>query len=98
MYSIYIYKLHPLFKDKNWIILGNKTGNFTIKIIFDPIEDKVLFTKENKILYSYFLNITKRNVHTCSEISEVTINKCYKKLDKFRNELIPEIISKKYSY
>ncbi len=43
------------------------------------------------------LNITKRDVKLISEISEVTINKCYKKLEKIQNELIPDVIIKKYS-
>jgi len=43
------------------------------------------------------LNVSKKNVNTVSEISEVTINKCYKKLDKIRNDLIPGVIIKKYS-
>ena len=43
------------------------------------------------------LNVSKKNVNKCSEISEVTINKCYKKLDKFKQELIPQIILKKYA-
>ena len=43
------------------------------------------------------LNITKKQVNSQSEISEVTINKCYKKLDKLRDKLIPPTIIKKYS-
>lgn len=43
------------------------------------------------------LNVSKKNVNKCSEISEVTINKCYKKLDKLKEELIPKIILKKYT-
>ena len=43
------------------------------------------------------LNISKNNVNKVSEISEVTINKCYKKLDKFKEQLIPGIILEKYS-
>ena len=43
------------------------------------------------------LNISKKNVNNVSEISEVTINKCYKKLDKLKKDLIPNIIIKKYS-
>ena len=43
------------------------------------------------------LNVSKKNVNTVSEISEVTINKCYKKLDKIRNDLIPGVIIKKYA-
>jgi transcription initiation factor TFIIB len=44
------------------------------------------------------LNISKKDVNTCSEISEVTINKCYKKLYKIKGKLIPSIILKKYSH
>ena len=43
------------------------------------------------------LNISKKNVNMVSEISEVTINKCYKKLEKMKKELIPSIIINKYA-
>ena len=43
------------------------------------------------------LNITKKQVNKQSEISEVTINKCYKKLDKLKTQLIPPMILNKYS-
>jgi transcription initiation factor TFIIIB Brf1 subunit/transcription initiation factor TFIIB len=43
------------------------------------------------------LNITKSLVKNVSEISEVTINKCYKKLEKIKDILIPQQIVKKYS-
>lgn len=43
------------------------------------------------------LNVTKKMVNGCSEISEVTINKCYKKLEKIKERLIPGVILKKYS-
>ena len=43
------------------------------------------------------LNISKRDVKNVSEISEVTINKCFKKIEKMKNELIPAVILKKYS-
>jgi len=43
------------------------------------------------------LNICKRDVNRISEISEVTINKCYKKLDKMKDQLIPTVILKKYA-
>ena len=42
------------------------------------------------------LNISKKDVKNISEISEVTINKCFKKLEKRTEELIPDIILKKY--
>jgi len=43
------------------------------------------------------LNITKQDVKRISEISEVTINKCSKKLETLKDELIPECIMKKYN-
>ena len=43
------------------------------------------------------LNITKKQVNTHSEISEVTINKCYKKLEKLKSQLIPPVVLAKYS-
>jgi transcription initiation factor TFIIB len=42
------------------------------------------------------LNISKKDVKTVSETSEVTINKCYKKLEKIKDDLIPSSILKKY--
>jgi len=43
------------------------------------------------------LNINKKNVNTISEISEVTINKCYKKLESLESNLIPKKILQKYN-
>jgi transcription initiation factor TFIIB len=42
------------------------------------------------------LYITKRDVSQISEISEVTINKCYKKIDLLKNELLPKSILIKF--
>ena len=42
------------------------------------------------------LNVSKKDVKNISEISEVTINKCFKKLEKKTEELIPDVILKKY--
>jgi len=42
------------------------------------------------------LNISKRDVKNVSETSEVTINKCYKKLEKIKDNLVPAAILKKY--
>ena len=42
------------------------------------------------------LNITKKEIRLVSEISEVTINKCFKKLDNMKFQLIPEVLIKKY--
>jgi len=42
------------------------------------------------------LNVSKRDVKNISEISEVTINKCYKKMEKMTETLVPLVILKKY--
>ena len=42
------------------------------------------------------LNVSKKEVKNISEISEVTINKCFKKLEKKIEDLIPAVILKKY--
>ena len=42
------------------------------------------------------LNVSKREVKNVSEISEVTINKCFKKIEKIKDELLPQAILKKY--
>ena len=42
------------------------------------------------------LNVSKKEVKNVSEISEVTINKCYKKIEKIKDQLVPLVILKKY--
>lgn len=42
------------------------------------------------------INISKKAVSNISEISEVTINKCYKKLSSMTEQLIPKAILEKY--
>jgi transcription initiation factor TFIIB len=42
------------------------------------------------------LNVSKKEVKTISEISEVTINKCFKKLETKTAVLIPQVILQKY--
>ena len=42
------------------------------------------------------LPITKKDVNRISDMSEVTINKCYKKLYDMRDKLIPKMIISKY--
>jgi len=43
------------------------------------------------------LNISKRDVNRVSEISEVTINKCFKKLEGIQDRLVPKAILDKYT-
>ena len=42
------------------------------------------------------ISINKTDITNICSISEVTINKCYKKLEQHKSELIPDIILKKY--
>ena len=42
------------------------------------------------------VQVGKKDVHRISEISEVTINKCYRKLEAIEHHLIPSVIRKKY--
>jgi len=42
------------------------------------------------------LNVSKRDVKNVSEISEVTINKCFKKIEKMKEELVPVVFLNKY--
>ena len=44
------------------------------------------------------LNHSKQNIKTMlgDEVSEVTINKCFKKLEDFRSQLLPSWVSKKF--
>lgn len=43
------------------------------------------------------LNITKSDVYNITEISKVTINKCFKKLQLYKEVLIPKSMLKKYN-
>jgi len=43
------------------------------------------------------INVTKRSVSRISEISEVTINKCFKKLETRKDQLLPKKLVEKYN-
>ena len=42
------------------------------------------------------LNINKNEIWKITGISEVTINKCYKKLEQFKDQLVPKKVLEKY--
>lgn len=44
----------------------------------------------------FHLEIKKRTIHNISKVSEVTIDKCFKKLNSFKEKLIPPILIQKY--
>jgi len=43
------------------------------------------------------LKITPRHIQEISNTSEVTISKCYKKMDTVKHQLIPAMLYSKYS-
>ena len=49
------------------------------------------------VAQTFNLNVSKKQVNTISEISEVTINKCYKKLSNIKDTLIPTKLLEKYT-
>jgi transcription initiation factor TFIIB len=49
------------------------------------------------ISYNCQLGITKQDVKSICGVSEVTINKCFKKLNAIRESLLPSVILEKYS-
>lgn len=42
------------------------------------------------------LNITKTDIRQVCNVSEVTINKCFKKMEAMRDQLLPRVIAEKY--
>ena len=48
------------------------------------------------IAVEYNLSVTKTIIHQVSEISEVTINKCYKKMIHMKDKLMPKMFIEKY--
>ena len=84
----------------------NKELTMVCKFIATIIQNKDLIPENTPhsiaagIVYyvaqNFNLNICKKNVNSISEISEVTINKCYKKLEQLNIELIPKKILAKY--
>ena len=49
------------------------------------------------VAYNCSINITKQNIKTICGVSEVTINKCFKKLECNKEKLIPVVIQNKYN-
>jgi len=49
------------------------------------------------VAHDFKLGITKQDIKRVSEISEVTINKCYKKIEAVKEQLIPKEIYERYA-
>ena len=85
----------------------NRELSLLSKFIATKIEQKAIITDNipNAIAAGiiYFvsqvcgLNISKKEIHLKCNVSEVTINKCFKKMDSIRNDLIPQCILDKYN-
>ena len=48
------------------------------------------------IAYNCNMNVSKQTIKTICGVSEVTINKCFKKLELNKEKLIPKVIMDKY--
>jgi hypothetical protein len=48
------------------------------------------------ISYYCNMNVSKSNIKQISGVSDVTINKCFKKMDTIRDTLLPKCIIDKY--
>ena len=70
--------------DKNNIIPENTPPSIAEEIVY--------FVSK-----TFKLNISKQDVNNVSQISEVTINKCYKKLETYKTKLIPNQLLNKYN-
>ena len=85
----------------------NKEHTMLCKFIAKKIEDESIITDNTPhaiaagIIYftshTCHLNITKMDIKIVCGVSEVTINKCFRKMDVIKSTLVPEIILKKYS-
>ena len=107
--KIVLHKTTPIsFIDRYCSRLGiNKELTNVCKFIAIRIEDKNLIPENTPhsiaagiiyfVAHTCNVNINKKQVNIVSEISEVTINKCYKKLEFIMNELIPPKILEKYT-
>ena len=69
----------------------------TNNIITDNIPHAIAGGIVYFIGYNCNLNITKQDIKSICGISEVTINKCFKKLEAIRDSLIPTVILEKYA-
>ena len=77
------------------------------KFIAQKIEDNNLITDNIPhaiaagilyfIIFNCNINNSKQEIRQISGVSEVTINKCFKKLDSYKQNLLPQIIIEKYN-
>jgi len=96
-----------LFIERYCSLLGvNHELSLLSKFIANKIEQKAIITDNTPHAIAagiiYFvsqvcgLNISKKDINIKCGVSEVTINKCFRKMDSIRCELIPQCILEKY--
>jgi len=96
-----------LFIERYCSLLGvNHELSLLSKFIANKIEQKAIITDNTPHAIAagiiYFvsqvcgLNISKKDINIKCGVSEVTINKCFRKMDSIRGELIPQCILEKY--
>ena len=86
--------------------IGNELtvlANFIAK----KVEDKNLITDNIPhaiaagivyfVSFNCYLDVSKADIKTICGVSEVTINKCFKKLETMKEQLIPKVIALKYN-
>jgi len=86
----------------------NITNELTIlaNFIAKKVEDKKLITDNIPhaiaagivyfVSFNCYLDVSKGDIKTICGVSEVTINKCFKKLESMKVQLIPKVIASKY--
>jgi transcription initiation factor TFIIB len=68
-----------------------------INLITDNIPHAIAAGIIYFVAHNCELGVNKQNIKTVSGVSEVTINKCFKKLENSKDILIPNVIRKKYN-
>jgi len=69
----------------------------TNNIITDNIPHAIAAGIIYFVAYNCQMGITKQDIKTICGVSEVTINKCFKKLNALRENLLPSVILEKYA-
>ena len=69
----------------------------SINLITDNIPHAIAAGIIYFVAHNCELSVTKHNIKTICGVSEVTINKCFKKLETSKDILIPNVIRKKYN-
>ena len=91
-------------------INGSSTNSKVVSVVtqgsqgaagLDLIDNNIPHAVASGILYFVSqickLNLGKKDIKLVCGVSEVTINKCYKKLESYKEKLVPKKVMDKYS-